>query len=115
MISYRCCSVAIRMKVLWLDHNTHAISHCLMGWMSYIVDSENTAILIHLFTRWDNQHALEDIQMYRENLQNYINILHLSNASYHWYPKHLYNQYSPFFYRSGDNIFVFVIGFVDFQ
>ena len=37
-------------------------------------DFGNAAILIQLFTRWHHQGVLEDIEIYRTILQNYINI-----------------------------------------
>ena len=40
-------------------------------------DFKNAAILINLFTRWHHQEVLEDIEIYRGILQNYINILFL--------------------------------------
>ena len=59
-------------------------------------DFQNAAILSHLFTRWHQQGALKDIKLYRGNLQNYITIQNYSNHSYHWHPKHMYNQNTAF-------------------
>ena len=65
-------SVAVRQIGMALIVNTVSI---MMG------DFENAAILIKLFIRWHHQEALEDNEIYRGHLQNYINISNLNNHS----------------------------------
>ena len=66
------------------------------GKQTYRKPMEDFQILSHLFTRWHQQGALKDIELYRGNLQNYITIQNYSNHSYHWHPKHMYNQNTAF-------------------
>ena len=51
------------------------LTACIAGKGNVRMGFKNAAILINLFTRWSHQEVLEDIEIYRGILQNYINIL----------------------------------------
>ena len=55
-------------QILYISYRKYLEDINAMG------DFKNAAILINLFTRWHHQEVLEDIEIYRGILQNYINI-----------------------------------------